>query len=58
MTTALDFALNAKLVGTGERLMARSTFVLDAPAGATGPYKMRLELLNSDGAKEAFVEPR
>jgi predicted esterase len=57
LTTALDFGLSSKLVGTGEHLTARATFVLDAPAASNGPYKMRLELLKSDGTKEAAVEP-
>jgi predicted esterase len=57
LTTALDFALGSKVVGTGERLMARATFVLDAPAASGGPYRMRLELLKADGTKEASVEP-
>ncbi len=57
LTTGLDFALNAKLVGTGEHLIARAMFVLDAPAAADGPYKMKLDLLKADGSQEAAVEP-
>lgn len=57
LTTALDFALNAKVVGTGEHLMARALFVLDAPAAASGPYKIKLDLVTADGAEEASVEP-
>ena len=57
LTTALDFAVGSKVVGTGERLMARATFVLDAPAASDGPYNLRLELLKADGTKEASVEP-
>jgi predicted esterase len=57
LTTALDFALSSKVVGTGEHITARAMFVLDAPAAANGPYKMRLELLKADGSREAAVEP-
>jgi predicted esterase len=57
LTTALDFALSSKLIGTGEHITARATFVLDAPAASNGPYKMQLELLKADGTKEAAVEP-
>src|ERR1700678_1666865 len=32
LPTALDFAISAKLIGTGEHLAARATFVFDAPA--------------------------
>ena len=57
LATALDFALSAKLIDTGDHLAARATFVLDAPAAANGPYKMRLELLKPDGLTEAPVDP-
>jgi len=57
LTTALDFAISAKLVGTGENLAARATFLFDAPAAANGPYRMRLELVKDDGSKEAAIEP-
>ena len=57
LTTGLDFAIGAKAVGTGENLAARATFLFDAPAGAHPPYKMQLDILKSDGAKEASVGP-
>lgn len=57
LATALDFAISAKLVGTGENLAARATFLFDTPAAAQGPYKMRLDLLKPDGAEEAAVDP-
>jgi predicted esterase len=57
LTTALDFALSSKVVGTGEHITARAMFVIDAPAAANGPYKMRLELLKADGSREVAVEP-
>lgn len=57
LTTALDFALNAKVVGTGEHLTARAMFVLDAPAAANGPYKMKLDLVKAGGAEEASIDP-
>jgi len=57
LSTGLDFAIGAKLVGTGENLTARATFLFDAPTAANGPYKRRLDLLKADGSKEATVEP-
>jgi predicted esterase len=57
LTTALDFALGSKVVGTGEHITARAQFVLDAPAASNGPYRMRLELFKADGGMEAAVEP-
>lgn len=57
LTTALDFAIGAKLIGSGENLATRATFLFDAPAATSGPYRMRLDLLKADGSKEASVEP-
>jgi predicted esterase len=57
LPTALDFALNAKVVGTGDHLNARATFVFDAPAAANGPYKMRLDLVKADGSTEGSIDP-
>jgi poly(3-hydroxybutyrate) depolymerase len=57
LPTALDFGISAKLVGSGESLAARATFVFDAPAAANGPYRMRLDLLKADGTKEASADP-
>jgi len=57
LPTALDFAIGAKLVGTGENLMTRATFLFDAPAANDGPYRMKLDLLKPGGAVEASVEP-
>jgi poly(3-hydroxybutyrate) depolymerase len=55
LPTALDFSIDAKVVGTGENLSARATFLFDAPAAALPPYRMRLDLLS--GTKvEAAVE--
>jgi poly(3-hydroxybutyrate) depolymerase len=56
LATALDFAIGAKLVGTGESLTARATFVFDAPDATQGPYKFKLALLNGK-TTEATVEP-
>jgi predicted esterase len=56
LATGLDFAISAKLVGTGENLGARATFLFDAPA-AEGNFKMRLDLLKPDGTEEAAVDP-
>lgn len=55
--TALDFALSAKVIGTGDHLTARATFLFDAPAASNGPYKMRLDLLKPDGSTEATIDP-
>jgi poly(3-hydroxybutyrate) depolymerase len=55
LPTALDFSIGAKLVGTGENLAARATFLFDAPAAAQPPYRMRLDLL-SGGKFEAAIE--
>ena len=57
LATGLDFAVSAKLVGTGEYLASRATFLFDAPAADDGPYRMKLDLLKADGATEASVEP-
>jgi predicted esterase len=53
LATGLDFAIGAKLVGTGENLAVHATWLFDAPAAENGPYRMRLELMKPDGSKEA-----
>jgi poly(3-hydroxybutyrate) depolymerase len=55
LPTALDFSIGAKLVGPGENLAVRATFLFDAPAAVQPPYRMRLDLL-SGGKFEAAVE--
>ena len=55
LPTALDFAIGAKLIGAGDNLTTRATFVLDAPSAAQGPYRMKLDLLKADGSQEAAV---
>lgn len=57
LPTTLDFAISSKIVGTGEHLTARATFVFDAPAATNGPYKMALDLVNKDGATQASINP-
>jgi poly(3-hydroxybutyrate) depolymerase len=57
LPTALDFSIGTKLVGTGENLVTRATFVFDAPAADHGPYRLRLDLLKPDGSQEAAIEP-
>lgn len=57
LPTALDFAISAKLIGTGETLAARATFVFDAPAAANGPYSMKIDLLKPDGSQEGTADP-
>jgi predicted esterase len=57
LTTDLDFAINAKAIGTGENLATRATFLFDAPAAANPPYRMVLDLLKTDGTKEATADP-
>jgi poly(3-hydroxybutyrate) depolymerase len=57
LTTAVDFAIGAKVVGTGENLSARATLLFDPPDGTQGPYRLQLDLLKADGAVEVTVEP-
>ncbi|HXG67599.1 MAG TPA: hypothetical protein VNO70_21025 [Blastocatellia bacterium] len=57
LTTALDFAINAKVVGAGDYLQTRATFLFDAPAATKAPYRLELDLVNKDGTKAASVEP-
>lgn len=57
LTTALDFAINTKVVGTGEPLQTRAVFLFDAPPATNAPYRMELEILRSDNSTEAFVPP-
>jgi len=57
LATALDFSLNAKIVGAGERLQTRATFLFDAPEAANGPYRFELEILKDEKTREASVEP-
>jgi poly(3-hydroxybutyrate) depolymerase len=57
LPTALDFAIGAKLVGTGENLVTRATFLFDAPPAERGPYSLKLDLLKADGSQEAGLEP-
>lgn len=57
LATGLDFAIDAKLVGVGEYLHTRATFLFDAPATAQSPYRLQLDLLKPGGDKEATVEP-
>ncbi|HET6325198.1 MAG TPA: hypothetical protein VFG04_11030 [Planctomycetaceae bacterium] len=45
LATALDFAIDAKVISDGEPLHCRATFLFDAPAAATGPYHLELTLL-------------
>jgi len=55
LTTALDFSINVKVIGTGEYLQSRAMFLFDAPALSDGPYRMELEIDKADGSKEAAV---
>jgi predicted esterase len=48
LATALDFAINAKVVAPGESLQCRATFLFDAPAAAAPPYRLELDLLKPD----------
>jgi poly(3-hydroxybutyrate) depolymerase len=56
LPTALDFAIGAKLVGAGENLTTRATFLFDAPPATQGPYRMKLDVLKPDGTAEAAVD--
>jgi predicted esterase len=57
LATALDFSIDAKIVGPGDVLRARATFLFDAPAAANGPYRLHLELLPNDKESAAPVDP-
>src|SRR6185436_5907114 len=57
LATALNFSLNVKAVGVGERLQAYATFLFDVPAAANAPYRLELEVLKPDATKEATIEP-
>lgn len=57
LATALDFAINAKVVSAGEYLQARATFLFDAPAAANAPYHLDFDILKSDGTSEASIAP-
>jgi predicted esterase len=46
--SGLDFAINAKVVAVGEPLQCRATFLFDAPAADSGPYRLELDLLKPD----------
>jgi predicted esterase len=48
LATALDFAINAKVVASGEPLHCRATFLFDAPTAETAPYRLDLDLLKPD----------
>jgi len=57
LATALDFSIHAKVIGNGEFLASKATFLFDAPAAAQPPYRLQLDLLKADGTKEATVDP-
>jgi predicted esterase len=56
LATALDFTINVKAIAPGDYLQAKATFMFDAPSAPEAPYRMELELLKSDGAREALLE--
>jgi poly(3-hydroxybutyrate) depolymerase len=56
LATGIDFAIHAKVIGTGEYLATRATFLFDAPAAAQSPYRLQLDLLKPGGDKEASVD--
>lgn len=57
LATSLDFTINAKTFGTGDYLQAKATFVIAAPAGTEGPYRVELDILKVDGTRESSVDP-
>lgn len=57
LDTALDFSLNAKVVGAEDYLQAHATFLFDAPAADAAPYRMELEIISHDGNREVSVPP-
>jgi predicted esterase len=48
LATALDFAINAKVVASGDYLQCRAIFLFDAPQAEAPPYRLELELLKPD----------
>ena len=57
LATSLDFTVNAKAFAVGDYLHAKAAFVIDAPAGTEGPYRVELEILKAEGTREALVDP-
>lgn len=57
LATALNFTLNAKVVGPGESLEVRALFLFDAPAAEAAPYRLELEAMTSDRKVEAALPP-
>ncbi len=57
LATALDFTISAKVLGAGEHLQSRATFLFDAPAASIGPYRLDMEILKDENTREASVEP-
>ena len=56
LPTALDFSIGAKVVGLGEPLVTRATFLFDAPAAAQPPYRLRFDLMADAGKLEAALD--
>lgn len=56
LATALDFSIHAKVIGNGEFLASKATFLFDAPAAAQPPYRLQLDLLKPEGTKEATID--
>jgi predicted esterase len=55
LATALDFSLNAKIVGVGEQLQTRATFLFDAPQASNAPYRIEIDILKDENTREASV---
>ncbi|MBI2824752.1 MAG: hypothetical protein HYX69_08705 [Planctomycetia bacterium] len=57
LATALDFTINAKVLGPGDMLRASATWLFDASTGEATPYRVDLDILKPDESKEAsFLE--
>ncbi len=52
LATALDLSLNAKVVDAEYPLEGRITFIFDGPAAPLAPYRVELEILKSEDARE------
>jgi predicted esterase len=57
LATALDFAINAKVIAAGEPLQCRATFLFDAPAAEAAPYRLELDLLKPDKVSPEGQKP-
>jgi predicted esterase len=57
LPTALDFTINAKAFAPGDYLQPKVTFIFDGPPAPDAPYRLEIEVLKTDGAREALLDP-